>query len=174
MKIHILLFILALLLSSCSINRADLEDTDENTSISIDQDSYTAKLKNGTESYEFKLIADFKNKTSETIYLKRCNPESPNPVFNLQHTNKNVNSAFTPTWTCVDHAEHIEVKPGLQRVDTLKITGPNMWSENDEVIGQLEGKHKLLYEARSCNTTDHCPLPDSVAFSNVFEIKLED
>ena len=63
---------------------------------------------------------------------------------------------------------------GDERVDTLEISGPNAWDgRTGEPFGVLEGRPRNYYTAHTyADELAAYSLPDEVATSNLFEVRL--
>jgi hypothetical protein len=124
--------------------------------------------------YAFTLVAQYANRSAAPVYLYRCFPDSPQPIYNvhLVGASEPLESAYDPGWGCVGHENQIVVQPGAIRVDTLRITGPTAWERSGEPIGKLEGRYRLEYQAQSCPQESGCLLPDSGRLSNEFDVRL--
>ena len=127
--------------------------------------------------YGFTVVSTYMNRTTQTLYLQRCDPDSPHPLYGVQSMGPAGSgaAAYSQVWACVGHTNQIAVTPGATRVDTLQITGPN--SRNGlpphEPYGELEGRFRLRYNVHTCAGDGYCPAPDSLQISNVFEVRLQ-
>lgn len=139
---------------------------------------YMAEYLEGEEPfrrYEFRIAVKFKNRTDDTLYLDRCLIDSPYPKFGIGLVNSHKGSAYSRFWACIEHGEDFRVLPGAVRRDTLSITGPNEWDQHGNVVGVMEGRHRLSYFARSCKEKSQgvdCSVPDSLVQSNIFELQV--
>lgn len=166
-----------LTLAGCA---AVLDPGVEDTALATDQASYVARYKGGEGSYRqygFTLVARFENRTGEPVYLERCYPNTPYPIFGIEivgGTGALLESGYDRAWACVGHESQIVVQPGDTRVDTLRIHGPNSWDGHTKVpYGSLEGSFRLVYQAGTCGDVFRCPLPREARSSNVFEVRVE-
>ena len=170
------LLLLPLLLAGCSL-LADSDPSPDELPLRTDQTVYVAHQKHGGSRpiYGFDLVARFENKTGRTIYLARCYPDSPHPIYGVELIGQEDDwgAAYSGAWACVGHENPIAVAAGATRTDTLHITGPNAWpSGSSQHFGVLEGRFRLSYQAQSCRSETGCDLPDSLARSNEFEVRL--
>lgn len=173
------IFPLLLLLISCSIlSEGPKEElTTKNLVFQTDQSTYTTQLKENLPPaiYGFTIIATFENRTDQTIYLSRCDPNSRQPIYGLKLLNaeESDRSGYSWFYACAGHNHPIAVRPGSVRIDTLHISGPNSWDHfTKESSGVLEGKFQLGYDVLTCRSGDGCDLPDSLSQSNEFEVRL--
>lgn len=116
------------------------------------------------------------NTTNRTVYLARCTPASPQPIYSIELIESNGSdwgSAYSPAWGCVGHDQQIAVVAGGTRVDTFHITGPNSWDGvTHKPFGTLTGRMRLVYAVQSCRGDGQCPLPSSTGRSNAFFVQL--
>jgi hypothetical protein len=128
-----------------------------------DRPRYEASYVQGSGAYRqygFQLVARFQNRTGETVYLDRCFPDSPGPLFGVAPAARmgSAESAYDMAWACVGHDQQIPVAPGAERVDTLRIIGPNAWDgHTKEANGTLEGSFQLHYRVSACPGEGDCP-----------------
>ncbi|MEM1271263.1 MAG: hypothetical protein AAGI08_14570 [Bacteroidota bacterium] len=163
-------------LSACSLDEVS-EPAAGGTPIQTDKAVYTAEPVGAgdREVYAFDLTATFENTTAQTVYLGRCFPDTPMPIYRLEVLGEadGQQAAYDAVWACVDHGEAFAIAPGATRVDTFRIAGPNAWPDgSDEGIGVLEGEFRLSYDARTCPEEVGCALPAGQARSNVFDVRL--
>lgn len=119
--------------------------------IRTDRDEYLAKPEKTTDklrSYGFILTAQFENRSQEPVYLQRCHPDSPHPIFAIlmASESKEQSSAYSPIWACVGHNDKIIVRPGETRTDQFPISGPTSWENGGGInFGAMEGRFRLQY-----------------------------
>lgn len=157
-----------------------LDPVAEDTALATDQASYVARYQGGEGSYRqygFTIVARFQNRTGEPVYLDRCYPDTPVPIYGVEFVDGAGGareSGFDPIWACVGHESQVVVRPGDTRVDTLRIHGPNSWDGRTGVpSGTLEGSFRLVYQAGSCREVFRCFLPREARSSSVFEVRVE-
>jgi len=159
-------------LSAC---QAGTLGPDPNAPIQTDRLTYVAAYEQGEgtyRTYTFNLITHFANPTSAAIYLKRCDPTSPQPLFAVPLLNPALESAYSLPAACVGHHNPIRVAPGETRTDTLRIAGPYAFDGvTGTPLGYLEGRYRILFP-RSCEDGLNCPLNQPPYLSNAFDIKL--
>jgi hypothetical protein len=111
-------------------------------------------------SYQFTVVARFRNTGDTPAHLGRCYPDSPGPIFGVllvASPDGKTTSGYDAGWACVGHDNPIVVAPNETRVDTLVISGPTEWDgRTHEALGTLEGTFQLLYASDACNTSDGC------------------
>lgn len=139
--------------------------------------SYRGRLVDSVyKVYKFTVVTRYTNPTSSTIYLERCYPASPIPIYGvLLVSPADSVSAYSPAWACVGHEHQIGVPPGATRVDTLELTGPNAFDNHTFVgLGVLEGRMRLGFSPMSCSDiNDRCPINvDSLRYSNEFTVQI--
>jgi len=170
------LLLLPLLLAGCSLLTGTESSPDE-LPLRTDQAVYIAQQERGGSrpTYGFDLVARFENNTRQTVYLARCYPDSPHPIYGVELVGQEDEwgAAYNGVWACVGHENPIAVAVGATRIDTLRITGPSAWpGGSNQHFGVLEGRFRLSYQAQSCRSETGCDLPDSLARSNEFEVRL--
>jgi hypothetical protein len=148
-----------------------------------DRDDYLANPEKPVDEqriYGFTLIARFENRTQEPVYLDRCYPNSPNPMYAILMADESEehSAAYSPNWACVGHNNPILVEPGQTLEDRLHVSGPNVWeSDGGAYKGALEGRFRLVYRTRFCReqpSIDHeCDRPEVGAQSNVYTVRLD-
>lgn len=110
-------------------------------------------------SYQFTVVAQFRNDGNADVHLSRCYPDSPHPVFAvmLRSSDLHKSSAYDPVWACVGHDNPIVVAPNETRVDTLIIVGPTSWDgQTQKPNGELEGSFQLMYTGDVCDVPAGC------------------
>jgi hypothetical protein len=141
-----------------------------------DSTTYTATLIGGEGSYRtygVTLVARFTNGTSRPVYLDRCYPGTPYPIYGIVSSEPSLESAYNPVWACVGHDQPIVVRAGETRTDFLQIAGPNMWDgHTKEPMGALVGRYRLTYSVNSCADGYPCDVSARIRGSNEFEIRL--
>jgi hypothetical protein len=168
--------------------------------IQTDTTRYEARYHSGSDEYviySFAVVARFTNTSDRDIYLDRCFPDSPIPIYGLIAVvpENEWGSAYSPTWGCVGHDRQFRVLPRETRIDTLLISGPNGWEvQCDSLlsdgtcayprevqrhmkrvpVGTLEGAFRLRYNGAYC-PDDHCQerVPPEYLQSNPFVVELE-
>lgn len=165
-----------LALSGCSWQTA--AGVGDGLAIVTDADAYVAVP---TEriwdfyQHDFRVVARTTNRTNATLYLQRCRPESTIPMYDVAFADTSMDrrrAAYSLAWACVGHDRHIELLPGAVRVDTLLLHGPNMWDGRTHApIGEIEGAFRLSYRVSRCRSDGGCELPDTVWYSNVFQVR---
>ncbi|MBL0180651.1 MAG: hypothetical protein IPP98_16330 [Gemmatimonadetes bacterium] len=142
--------------------------------LSTDQPSYTAGYIGGSgarRQYSFTLVARFTNNAESTVYLSRCTPDSPHPIFGVSTVAGTEDAAYNGPWGCAGHNRHIAVRAGQTRIDTLLLTGPLGFS-GGLPLGTLSGPMRLAYEVQSCQGDGVCPIVGAGA-SNVFTVAVQ-
>lgn len=144
-------------------------------SLTTDSQRYVATDddENAPPRYSFTIITQFTNTASDTVYLGRCMPDSPGPLFSVELVapSNDEGSAFSMAWACVGHHLQLAVAPGAVRVDTLRLTGPSAY-EGSRAMGVLEGTHRLRFLVQSCRGDGAC-IRDDMGVSNTFVVDPE-
>ena len=162
-----------LTIAGCSLTAETEAERDRSATIQTDRLVYTAEqigARSGSvpARYGFELVARVVNTTTDTVFLARERTDSSEPVYLVGH------SAYNGVTFGTDHDRQLAVPPGATRTDTLWVHGPQIWDGlTGEHDGRLDGRMRLTYLAQGCRGADRCRLPDSVAVSNEFEVRLE-
>lgn len=120
--------------------------------------------------YSFRVVTTFRNTLDRTIYLDRCLPESPAPLFGVVAVDTAVGSAYGQIWACVGHDKQFKMAPGAMRIDTLTITGPNSWSSQGEPFGTTAGLNRIFFSAAFCADDCQDRVPRDALISNTFRV----
>src|SRR5689334_262401 len=108
------------LLASCSSSVAPAVDLGPVPPgpFTTDATGYVAyKLEGSLPRYQFRIISRFENQGTATVYLGRCFPNSPQPLFSVVSTST-VESGYSQVWACVGHDRQFAIRAGEVRVDT--------------------------------------------------------
>jgi len=140
--------------------------------------SYVARYE-GSEGlhrqYGFTLVARIENRGGTAVYLARCYPDTPYPIYGVELVDGEdpVGAAYSRVWACVGHDRQIRVDPGEVRTDTLHIRGPNTFDgRTGQPFGSLVGRMRLRYEVQTCPGDGACRVGGGAGASNVFTITL--
>ena len=129
------------------------------------------RLPESLPRYQFRIVSRFENRSAGTLYLGRCFPDSPQPLFTVFNTVP-VESGYTQGWACVGHDRQFAIRPGEVRIDTLVVEGPNMFQGGTHVpIGVTEGDFRLYFDVRLAPGDGAPAAPDSIKVSNVFRVR---
>lgn len=146
--------------------------TDARGYVALPQDAGGAPF----QRFTFRLVARFTNPLDRTVYLARGVPDQPRPDHRVLYgrTGFDRSSGFDPLIEGVGHDDQIAVAPGATRVDTFRLTVTEVWGQEAGVVPgpPSVGPMRLAYYAQGCRGDGACPLPDSVAVSNVFTVVL--
>lgn len=143
--------------------------------LSTDRASYLA-VSDGSDgpyrTYMVTVVSRFTNGLTRPVYLERCYPDTPFPIYGVVPAEGVIEAAYNPVWACVGHDRQFVVKSGATRTDTLRLHGPNGWDgRTHEPFGTLVGRFRLSYSAGSCPEVIRCPVSGATG-SNAFEIQL--
>lgn len=147
-------------------------------SLQTDRLSYTSRYVEGQGTYQrygFEVIVRFTNRTDGTLYLGRCYPDTPTPIYGVipADTPTGVESAYNGVWACGGHDKDFAVPAGALRVDTLQLSGPNARDgRSGQPFGQLEGRFRIVYDVRTCPGDSYCPADRSLSVSNAFDVQI--
>ena len=148
------------------------------SSLRLDRSEYSASCIKGTGntcSYAFTVVATYENSTRDTLYLSRCYPSDPTPMYGVETIDDTAgDAAYDPVWACVGHDFPIVIAPHAARVDTLRIEGPNSWDgKTNAPMGKFEGEFRLLYNVGSCRPgPTKCQLLPEWERSGTFRVHL--
>jgi hypothetical protein len=149
--------------------------------LTVDKDAYEARYLRGEgphRQFGFRLVARLSNRSAAPVYLERCYPDWPHPLYGVGleegvGSTDVDRSAYDGIWACVGHDRPIVVAPGDTRVDTLEIVGPNSWDGRTKApLGVFEGRFRLGYRTRACPTEVDCVRAGSPITSNAFAVRL--
>jgi hypothetical protein len=185
---HYLFFLLAILAFDPSHQSPRKGVSHDGLVLQTDQSDYIAKYEKTTDKvriYKFTIIARFENGSKEPVYLDRCYPDTPYPLYSISaiESGEAKESAYQPVWACVGHDNPIVVQPGEIRTDKFDILGPSFWrSDTGTFDGLLEGNASLVYGVRFCREQpvfdgsgrpDKCKRSETYVKSDFFRIRLE-
>lgn len=167
--------LVALFVAGCSL-LSDTETGSTDIHLTTDRSAYVAgqETEGPRSRYGFDLVARFQNRTSRTVYLDRCHPDTSHPVYAIElvEPQDEHGAAYNRSWACVE-MQPIEVAAGQTRTDTLHIDGPNAWPNGSaRHLGELEGRFRLRYDVRTCRSEIGCRVPDSLAWSDPFDVEV--
>ena len=122
--------------------------------------------------YRFTVISRFHNRGAATLYLGRCYPNSPRPLFGVTlAAPAPEESAYDGIWACTGHDKQFAIRPGEVRIDTLQVEGPNAFDGiTNEPFGVTEGDFRLYFDVRLA-PGDGPPAPDALMGSNAFRVR---
>ena len=151
-------------------------DQSGQVTLRTDRATYHASPTGGEGSYRTyaaTVVTQFTNGMSRIVYLERCYPDTPYPIYGIVSAEKGREAAYDPTWACVGHDVPIVVLPGGIRRDSLRLVGPNAWDgRTNKPFGDLVGRFRLSYVVGTCRTVTGCEVPGRFRESNEFEVRL--
>lgn len=123
--------------------------------------------------YVFQVIATFHNRLAVPVYLGRCYPDTPHPIYGVEAVDaEGSRSGYDPAWACVGHDRPIEVAAGATRVDTLRIEGPTAFDgRTHEPIGRVVGRFRLVYDVWLGKDEGASRAPNLIRASNAFVVE---
>ena len=154
----------------------------DQVTIKTDQIEYNARyheMVSGQDRYKFLLTASFENRTGATVYLERCYPHTPYPIYDVVFDNgsgiqESGEGGYRTGHICVGHDKPIIVQPGETRIDKLVIYGPNAWTSEKPITKEaMTGQFRLTYRAYFCLELIGCERTDAMQYSNVFTVRLQ-
>ena len=148
-----------------------------NVAFTTDASGYVARrIDVGSRRYQFTIVSRFENRGPTSVYLGRCFPDSPQPLFSVTAASPSTEeSAYSQVWGCVGHNNQFEIQPGGSRTDTLRVEGPNIFPSGSTTgFGITEGAFQLYYDVR-LGRGDGAPLaPMEMRLSNAFIVRTSD
>jgi hypothetical protein len=170
-----------IVLSSCRMSTEPLRDLGPvpDAAFTTDTTGYVAQRIWGagdTSIYRFTVISRFENRGAAPLYLGRCFPTSPQPLFDVVVADSSTaESGYAQPRACVGHDQQFEIIPGAVRIDTLQVEGPNTFDgRTHQPIGITEGRFRLYYDVRLSPGDGAAPAPDSLRVSNAFVVRTSD
>jgi hypothetical protein len=123
--------------------------------------------------YRFTVITRFQNRSVAPVYLARCFPSSPQPMYSIGSADGSATeSAYAPIWGCVGHDNQFEILPGAVRVDTFSVQGPNLYDEiQQQGLGATSGTLRLSLLVASARGDGAREAPGSLGVSNAFIVR---
>ena len=152
-------------------------DQEGQVTLRTDRAAYQASLAGGEgpyRRYAVTLAAQLSNGLSIPLYLQRCYPDTPYPIYGVVSAEEGREAAYSPVWACVGHDRPIVLSAGKTRTDSLPVLGPNTWDGHTNMpSGDLVGRFRLGYLIGTCRAVVSCELPGGSIESNEFEVGLE-
>ncbi|MFK7843923.1 MAG: hypothetical protein AB8G77_01385 [Rhodothermales bacterium] len=139
----------------------------QESEICTDQEVYVTQKAQSGNARVFTIEVRFENKSTTPVYLRRCRPDSPAPIYSflLLDNDDEWGSAYNSAWACVGHSNHILVPAGAFRIDSIHVRGPNAF-QNNQILGVLSGKHQIVFETVPC-----CGAEGRNISSNIFNVE---
>ena len=143
-----------------------------------DATSYVAHRILGSGSlrrYRFTVITRYTNRGATSLFLGRCFPTSPQPMFTVLHADPSVRSGYEYVWGCVGHDKQFEIPPGAVRVDTVQVEGPNILDGvTHEALGVTSGRFRLYFSVGVAAGDGAPGAPAPMRLSNEFLVSTAD
>lgn len=162
-------------LLSCGAVTSPVDDLGPvpNGAFTTDATGYVAARIPGEDRYRFTVISRFQNRGSATLYLGRCFPDSPQPLFSADLAAPGAQeSAYSSFFSCVGHDQQFAIPPGAVRFDTLQVAGPNAFDGRTHApIGVTSGDFRLFFDVRLAPGDGAPSAPDSLQRSNAFRVR---
>ena len=145
-------------------------------SLMTDATGYVAKSLGGAGpfvQYEFAVETRFENRSTAPVFLARCFPDSPQPMYGIVAADSSgIQSAYAPFWGCVAHNDQFQILPGAVRVDTFLVRGPTASdAANPEGIGVTSGVFRLMLFVASAPGDGAPAAPGALGISNAFVVR---
>ncbi|MEX0599313.1 MAG: hypothetical protein WD205_01645 [Rhodothermales bacterium] len=155
----------------------DSSPTSSTVRLEVEQNDYVAEreIDGPRARYGFDLVVHLYNESPHTLYLQRCRPDTPYPIYAVKpvETENAHDAAYNAVWACPGNGHPFVVRPGMTRTDTLHLSGPNGWLGGTiRHQGIMEGRFRLRYSIGTCLSAADCPLDNSVQRSDVFDVSL--
>ncbi len=101
--------------------------------------------------YRYTVITRYENRGTTPLYLGRCFPETPQPLFSVDLSDRSQGeSAYTQIWACVGHNKQFQIVPGAVRIDTLVVEGPNTYQGGTTIgYGKVRGTYRVRFLVRT-------------------------
>jgi hypothetical protein len=141
-----------------------------------DTTGYTAVRIPGTlERYRFAVITRYQNRGATPVYLGRCFPQTPRPLFSVDIVEPATEeSGFGQVWACVGHDDQFEILPGAARTDTFVVEGPNAFDgRTNEPFGVTKGIFRMYFDVRTARGDGAPEAPLAQRLSNAFRVSHE-
>jgi len=131
------------------------------------------RVESSSFQFRFTVITRFQNRGAVPLYLGRCFPNSPTPIFGVEAADgSSTQSAYDRMWACVGHDQQFEVLPGAVRIDTLVVEGPTMIDGYSHLpIGVFEGAFLLHFDVQLARGDGGVRALDAVSRSNAFIVR---
>lgn len=143
-------------------------------------DAYWVWTRQDERGYAFELVTQLTNPYPDTLYLDNCRPNNRHPIYAVRLVSASEGAevsegaAYDPGWACVGHNRQLALAPGATRVDTMLLSGPNAFDgRTGEAFGVREGRMQIRFELQQCRGSANCRLPDSLAVSNAFDVRID-
>jgi hypothetical protein len=146
-------------------------------SLMTDATGYVARTVAGTrpplQEYRFTVVTRFENRSAAPVFLARCFPNSPEPIYGIVAADGSATeSAYDPIWACVGHNNQFQILPGAVRVDTFLVRGPNAFDEiKQQALGVTAGVFRLTLFVASVPGDGAPAAPGSLGISNAFVVR---
>lgn len=85
-------------------------DQDTRVTLRTERAAYGASLAGGEGSYRryaVTLAAQLSNGLSVPLYLQRCDPDTPYPIYGVVSAEESREAGYNPVWACVGHGSPI-------------------------------------------------------------------
>jgi hypothetical protein len=147
--------LLTLLILTDGSSLTDSSAAQAPSSLRVDRSEYQATCIDGKGddcTYGFTIIASYVNPTADTLFIARCDPRDHGPEYGVEAVDDTAKQAgYDPVWGCAGHDYPIVVAPRATRVDTLRLSGPNVWDgKTNKPWGSFDGKFRLIYRVARC------------------------
>lgn len=180
MRFHSPLLVLGL--ASCNVSLVacgtpvDSDELISQVTLQTDRAAYSASSIGGEgtyRTYTVTVVAQFTNGLLRPVYLERCYPDTPYPIYGIVSAEEGREAAYNPVWACVGHGRPIVVSGGQTRIDPIHLSGPNAWDgRTNQPFGDLVGRFRVSYAVGTCPSVNGCAVAGRVE-SNDFEVRLE-
>ena len=125
------------------------------------------------QEFQFTVIARFENRSAAAVFLARCFPTSPQPIYAIVTADGSATEvAYNPDRACVGHSNQFQILPGAVRVDTFLVRGPNAFDEiKQQAIGVTSGEFRFDAVRGKRSGRRRPSAPGSLGISNAFVVR---
>lgn len=174
--------IVCTLLLGVAVGGCDLATaiTGRGASARTDATTYMARYLSGEGSYRqygFDMGVSVRNTGPSNLYLARCFPHDPTPIFAVELLGDGGvwGAGYNVTWGCVGHENPIIVEPDETFSFDLRLVGPTAFDgRTGEPFGTLTGHMRLRIDAQRCTDTGRCRPDRDGIHTNSFEVTISE
>ena len=140
-------------------------------SLQTDHEAYSA-VADSSGFVSLVVVLRLNNESGNPVYLSRCSPSFPGPIYGVELVVDKDQSAYSLAWACSVGTPAITVPPAGTRFDTLHLFGPTAFDGVTHApIGTLAGRFYVIYETQGCvQQAPLCPGASAPLYSNPFRV----
>jgi hypothetical protein len=115
------------------------------------QTSYVATaIPDPVFDYEVTVVAKLRNTSDDVVRVSQCTATTNHPPYWVEKTSTGL-AAWDPDISCaVFGTPYQDLRPGQERVDTIRMHAPWYRTVTGQPVGDVEGTFFLVYETRIC------------------------